>query len=289
MNKVLLIIFILVIGFVNKSYSKESCDKFINFSWRYENTLGTHVKKDNAYYAKFSFKSTSSDEIKITRLYLLTSDGKTVREKTTNLYIKPFGKKSEIFYTNDINLDVVQSASYNCQYQAEPVAPPLFSEPKKKNNLIDNTSNDYLQYWWVVVLLAVGIFFVYMTTTKDLPKIKRKVIISNSNNTLFSFFWGEQSLIISYWGFYTVGSIVGALIISFAETSKVSNEVIVLIALIVLIYTAYAMIGTWRSAENYKIEKRKKKEGVGWAITAQVLIVLAVIRIVVEFVKALSA
>ena len=128
-----------------------------------------------------------------------------------------------------------------------------------------------------------------MTTTKDLPKIKRKVIISNSNNILFSFFRGEQSLIISYWGFYTVGSIVGALIISFAETSKVSNEVIVLIALIVLIYTAYAMIGTWRSAENYKIEKRKKKEGVGWAITAQVLIVLAVIRIVVEFVKALSA
>ena len=49
------------------------------------------------------------------------------------------------------------------------------------------------------------------------------------------------------------------------------------------------MIGTWRSAENYKIEKKKKKEGAGWAIAAQVLIVLAVIRVIVEFFKAFSA
>ena len=164
-----------------------------------------------------------------------------------------------------------------------------YQASKKTNTKNKKQKNTNIKsYWWVGVLLAVGAFFVYMITTKDLPKIKRKKVNSKSNNILVSFYRGQQSLVISYWGFYFSGGIIGALLIGFAESSKAGDATIVLISLAVLIYTGYAMIGTWRSAENYKIEKRKKKEGVGWAITAQVLIVLAVIRVIVEFFKVFS-
>ena len=161
---------------------------------------------------------------------------------------------------------------------------------KKTNTKNKKQKNTNIKsYWWVGVLLAVGAFFVYMITTKDLPKTKRKKANSKSNNILASFYRGEQSLVISYWGFYFSGGVIGALLIGFAESSKAGDASIILISLAVLIYTGYAMIGTWRSAENYKIEKKKKKEGAGWAIAAQVLIVLAVIRVIVEFFKAFSA
>ena len=160
---------------------------------------------------------------------------------------------------------------------------------KKKISKKRNSDIDYKQYWWVAVLLAVGSFFIYMITTKDLPQIKKKKNTLKKNNLFSSFFRGEQSLAISYWLFYTLGGVVGALLILFAEAFKAGDGTIILLSLAVLIYTGYAMIGTWRSAENYKKEKKKKKEGIGWAITAQVLIVLAVIRVIVEFTKVFSA
>lgn len=160
---------------------------------------------------------------------------------------------------------------------------------KKKISKKRNSNIDYKQYWWVAVLLAVGSFFIYMITTKDLPQIKKKKNTLKKNNLFSSFFRGEQSLAISYWLFYTLGGVVGALLILFAEAFEAGDGTIILLSLAVLIYTGYAMIGTWRSAENYKKEKKKKKEGIGWGIAAQVLIVLAVIRVIVEFTKAFSA
>ena len=160
---------------------------------------------------------------------------------------------------------------------------------KKKISKKRNSDIDYKQYWWVAVLLAVGSFFIYMITTKDLPQIKKKKNTLKRSNIFSSFFRGEQSLAISYWLFYTLGGVVGALLILFAEAFEAGDGTIILLSLAVLIYTGYAMIGTWRSAENYKKEKKKKKEGIGWGITAQVLIVLAVIRVIVEFTKVFSA
>lgn len=157
------------------------------------------------------------------------------------------------------------------------------------NNVSKTNKVNLKSYWWVAVLLAVGSFFIYMITTKDLPQIKKKKNTLKKSNIFSSFFRGEQSLVISYWLFYTLGGVVGALLILFAEAFEAGDGTIILLSLAVLIYTGYAMIGTWRSAENYKKEKKKKKEGIGWAITAQVLIVLAVIRVIVEFTKAFSS
>ena len=50
----------------------------------------------------------------------------------------------------------------------------------------------------------------------------------------------------------------------------------------------FLIIGTWKSAENYKKIKNKKKLGSGWAIAGQIYISLATLRGVVEIIKTFS-
>ena len=47
----------------------------------------------------------------------------------------------------------------------------------------------------------------------------------------------------------------------------------------------FLMMGVWRSAEEYKKIKRKKKQGAGWGMAAQVYIVLSVINMVLKLVR----
>ena len=53
------------------------------------------------------------------------------------------------------------------------------------------------------------------------------------------------------------------------------------------LWTQYAdtIEWAWKSAENYKKIKKKKKQGSGWAIAGQIYIVLATLRGVVEMIK----
>ncbi len=45
------------------------------------------------------------------------------------------------------------------------------------------------------------------------------------------------------------------------------------------------MIGTFKSAQEYRKIKKKKKQSAGWGIAAQAYIILSGIRIFVELVK----
>ena len=47
----------------------------------------------------------------------------------------------------------------------------------------------------------------------------------------------------------------------------------------------YFIVGTWRSAENYKILKKRKKKGAAWAYIGQFYIILSIIRGVLMMVK----
>lgn len=291
MNKVFLIIFILTFGLVNKSYPSEGCSKLTQFSWKYINSSGTHVSKEYAKEAQFNFKSTSSDEIKITKLVFYTIDRKVVREKDVNLYIKPFGKKTAYFYVADINLDVVKTASYYCRYETEPVKyTNKVAQNKKTNYSTESTSNDYKQYWWVLVILALISYLVYTQTSKNvkirkLNKVTKSSEQEKSNNILIRFFRGELSLPISYWLWLGgLGAIMGVTI-TIMERNRTSDQVVGLISLLFIAIYIFLYIGTWRSAENYKKEKIKNKLGYGWATAAQFFMVLGILRFVVEIVK----
>jgi hypothetical protein len=291
MNKILIIIFILIFGYVNKAYSNEACHKLTQFSWRYVDVAGTHVKKEKAFEARFNFKSISSDEIKINRLLFYTSDGKVVRDKVVNLYIKPFGKSSASFYVGDINLDVVSTASYSCRYESEISKYNSNNKLEKKANYSrDNTQNDLKNYWWVLIILALISYLVYTQTAKNVAsrnksKVMKPVAQEKSQNIFIRFFRGGLSLPISYW--LWLGGIGAAMNLSyiFMEKNRTSDDVVGLISLFFIAIYVYLYIGTWRSAENYKKEKIKNKLGYGWAIAAQVFMVLGIIRFVLEIVK----
>ena len=158
------------------------------------------------------------------------------------------------------------------------------SKPKTK---IKTKKTDFKQYWWVVVLIAVGAFFVYMHTTKDLPKGKRIAKkTSKSPGAIKKFFNGDVDLTTSFWGVYFgAGLVLGLLSFALEKNEALAG----LYALFILLpFSVYAMIGTWRSASKYKIEKKKKKEGTGWGTAAQVYIVLSIIRAIVQIGRGLS-
>ena len=149
-------------------------------------------------------------------------------------------------------------------------------------------------YWWVVILIGLGVFIVYTQTRKNIPKLKKieKIVTQNQKekidvnaNVLIKFFRGNLSLAISYWAFLFSWGVIASVIIVILEKSK--DDVLVgLFSIFILAIYVYLYIGTWRSAENYKKEKIKKKLGYGWAIAAQIAMVLGIIRFVVEFIKA---
>lgn len=144
-------------------------------------------------------------------------------------------------------------------------------------------SKDFKEYWWVVVIMAVAAFFVYMHTTKNLPKLKKgRNNIGKNKNIIKKFFDGDIPLVTSFWGIYFgVGFILGLILFGITE-SGASDEAVGAYSIFVIIYSICAMIGTWKSATKYKLEKIKKKEGTGWGTAAQVYIGLSVLRIVVE-------
>lgn len=149
-------------------------------------------------------------------------------------------------------------------------------------------------YWWVVILIGLGVFVVYTQTRKNIPKLKKieKIVTQNQKekidtnaNVFIKFFRGNLSLAISYWGFLFSWGVIATVIFIILEKSK--DDVLVgLFSIFTLALYVYLYIGTWRSAENYKKEKIKKKLGYGWAIAAQVAMVLGIIRFVVELIKA---
>ena len=110
-------------------------------------------------------------------------------------------------------------------------------------------------------------------------------------NEIKKFWQGKVSLGKSFWLWYVVGGTIitlpGLLI---PDSALVSDSAIIIFLLYIVIMLAaivFLMIGTFKSAQEYKKIKKKKKQGAGWGIAAQVYIILSGIRIFVELVKLL--
>jgi len=108
-------------------------------------------------------------------------------------------------------------------------------------------------------------------------------------NEIKKFWKGKVSLGRSFWLWYVVGGTIitlpGLLIPDSALESD--SAIIIFLLYIVIIFAAivFLMIGTFKSAQEYKKIKKKKKQGAGWGIAAQVYIILSAIRVFVELVK----
>ena len=100
-------------------------------------------------------------------------------------------------------------------------------------------------------------------------------------------FWqGKVSLGVSFWVWYVIGG--GVLSLPFwiipdaaLDSSLGLSIFISLYFIFMVVVVIFLMMGVWRSAEEYKKIKRRKKQGAGWAMAAQVYIVLSVIRIAI--------
>jgi len=163
---------------------------------------------------------------------------------------------------------------------------------KTSQEIEEGDLSDLKSYWWVVILIGLGVFIVYTQTKKNVPKLKKieKIVTQNqkintNTNILIKFFRGNLSLAISYWGFLFSWGVIASVIFIILEKSK-DDLLVGLFSIFTLALYVYLYIGTWRSAENYKKEKRKKKLGYGWAIAAQVAMVLGIISFIVELIKA---
>ena len=107
-------------------------------------------------------------------------------------------------------------------------------------------------------------------------------------------FWqGKVSLGVSFWVWYIIGGGVLSLpfwIIPDAALNQVGWAAFLTAYFIfMLVAIIFLMMGVWRSAEEYKKIKRKKKQGAGWGMAAQVYIVLSVIRIVLGLVQLVAS
>jgi hypothetical protein len=154
--------------------------------------------------------------------------------------------------------------------------PPYFKE----------NINQYYNYWWVVVLLAGIVFYIYTQTTGLFFKKKSidpiKLNIQLSNNFLKDFYQGKIGLGFSYWIVYGIGNFITG-IVKFLVSGTPSYTM--LWNIVYVAFYVFSLIGTWRSADNYKAVKIKAKTSYLWANVAYVLLVLQTLQTIVFLIK----
>tara|TARA_B100001123_G_scaffold402869_1_gene490819 strand:- start:456 stop:1238 length:783 start_codon:yes stop_codon:yes gene_type:complete len=109
----------------------------------------------------------------------------------------------------------------------------------------------------------------------DEPKKKKEFFIK-------TLIMGNYSLPMTYWIFYfVIGGILTAAWSALAELPNPAgstNVVMFALFLITMAYLPVCMIGTWRSAGKYILEKQKAKKSVAWGGLAKFVTVLGWIQ-----------
>ena len=100
---------------------------------------------------------------------------------------------------------------------------------------------------------------------------------------------GKVSLGVSFWVWYVIGGGVLSLPFWIIPDAALDSEGVAAFMILYFIFMLgviiFLMMGVWRSADEYKKIKRKKKQGSGWGTAAQVYIILSAIRGFVEMIK----
>ena len=151
---------------------------------------------------------------------------------------------------------------------------------KKRESLLRNS-------WWIIVLLIIISFSLYLYTVPKNIKINKKKD-SGLRKTFIEFWQGKISYGYSYWvGLTLVGTLISipAIILTEESLNKLSDTQIVFFLTYIifnLMSKIYLIVGTWRSAEYYKLEKKRKKQSLIWGYVGQFTIVLSIIKMLAE-------
>ena len=108
-------------------------------------------------------------------------------------------------------------------------------------------------------------------------------------NEIKKFWLGKISLGKSFWLWYVVGgtilSLPAWLVPDTSLQTAFSLSIFILYCFSALVVIIFLMIGTFKSAQEYRKIKKKKKQSAGWGIAAQAYIILSGIKIFVELAK----
>ena len=277
--------------FVHSSFQKNKNSNLLTGGWKRKNgTLryGAWESSLNNWPAsEINGNFLSDTGLNKSEIMKLVSDGR-------NYYLKGLDVKKNI----EVLLQFHRVNINNTDYKTDK---PLFKSNNKSVQKNDYEEKSYKDYWWVVVLIGIITFFVYTQTTKNISTKKKKLptkiitksvkatsVVHNSTNILFKFFRGEFSLPVSYWLWFVGIGVIINIILTLIETNGATEELFVISFLFFLAVYIYLYIGTWRSAENYKLQKKRQNLGYGWAIAAQGIMIVGILKFIVELVKEFS-
>ena len=103
-----------------------------------------------------TIKNKGNMDIKITRIKLMSKNGKLMREKKPDVrtrdnlsysigdddfYVKPYGVSKPYMRVDDLNLDVAGKSSYACKYGALPVFTDETNKSSNSNSSSSSSSN----------------------------------------------------------------------------------------------------------------------------------------------------
>ena len=236
-----------------------SCHDDIDTSWRYSNDKTSII---------WTRKNKTKNSIIITGQGLWAKNNKTVMIKTTKeILVKPFEVKTSQIYLGNLNLDVAGSAFSSCKYGSVVKA-------SSNSNYNKSKSDEGMKWWyWVLLLIALMVLGVIVdgSSKKDVKKkvtSVNKVQVSNQN------FWdGNQSLAITFWGYFIGGNAV----INVLTLILASSSFAIIIILALVIWNVAAIIGVFKSADIYKAEKIKQGKDYIWANVAKIGSVLLIL------------
>ena len=114
--------------------------------------------------------------------------------------------------------------------------------------------------------------------------------INKDDGFIFGFVRGDESLAKAFWLYFWFGNVVinifGLLIID-PLYSRETSFLIYLYIIIFLIWNCLALIGVFKSADNYKDDKIKSNQGYGWATTAKIITTILVLSGIGNLIKLL--
>ena len=93
-------------------------------------------------------------------------------------------------------------------------------------------------------------------------------------DTFTKFMDGELDLATSFWGFLIVGSAIVGFVCGFLMGAYGKGWVVPMV-----IWTYFAVGGTWQAAEKYKIQAVEKKQTELWGFLAQAVCVMNVVSV----------